>query len=835
MTMPPFLPVTGNNCRLQVAQLSQIFLFLLLALLLSGTPASAQTRNTGDLNRQTAIWKNRLDSIDAEIKKKGINDSRLSQINVELEKTGRQLKNFIDKNRPFAKDAKVLLDKLGPPPKDSEPPETEAVARQRKELQQRFTRTDSAIRSATSLRERAGQLRELVHDMRRQLFTNQILQKGKSPFLLALWQEGVPALSRAVSQLGYSLQSWAARNSLSRLALLALVAIVTSLVLALLMRRGIETWRSYPEGPPPPFFKQAASAGIVSLMRALPPLVAAGLFYAGLYYFDMLSFPLDQLAPVALGAFCTISVIMAMSTTLLAPKRRRWRIFPVASSVARRLNRLIFAIATVYGIDLFLQALNTTLLLPLSLTILQSAIASVIFAGLLIAILRTPFRAHRLAARQKRPRQKSLVRFLKIPLWGIVFAVLLATATGYISLARFLTRQTVVTGSIFIVVYLAYLSINEFTDSFGDDSKPAGRFLRETFDIGPQRREQLGAVSMLVLNGFLGLATLPFLALQWGFSWNDVEDRIRQALFGFDLGNLHISLVSILMAIVLFVLGVFLTRLFQRWLDQRILSKNRSQTGAEDSIKTATGYLGIVISALIALSYAGISFANLAIVAGALSLGIGFGLQSIVNNFVSGLILLAERPIKVGDWIIVGNDEGNVRRISVRSTEIETFDRAHIIIPNSELISGTVKNWTLRGPLGRIKINIGVSYDADPDEVHDLLLREARNNPAVLEYPEPYVALVDFGPSSLDFSLRAYLSDITRSLSVRSQLRFSILRALREANIEIPYPQSDIHLRDMDRLEKALQAKAQPTGNRPRRRRRKPARDRQNKPPEKKS
>ena len=306
---------------------------------------------------------------------------------------------------------------------------------------------------------------------------------------------------------------------------------------------------------------------------------------------------------------------------------------------------------------------------------------------------------------------------------------------------------------------------------------------------------------MLGLNGLLFLTTLPFLALQWGFGWTDVGNWTHKALFGFDFGGLHISLSAIFMALLLFLLGVFLTRLFQNWLDRKILSKSRSQTGAEDSIKTAVGYLGIVISALIALSYTGIGFGNIAIVAGALSLGIGFGLQSIVNNFVSGLILLAERPIKVGDWIGVAGEEGNVRRISVRSTEIETFDRTHIIIPNSELISGKVKNWTLRGPLGRVTINIGISYDADPDEVHDLLLSVTKQHPAVLDYPEPYVVLVDFGDSSLDFSIRAYLSDITNSLKVRSQLRFAILRALRKARIEIPFPQSDIHVREKDMLE----------------------------------
>jgi potassium-dependent mechanosensitive channel len=792
-----------------------LILSLLLPLLFFSQTAQAQTIDIEQLAAQTTQWKKLLDQIDAEIKISPRNDHLLSKIAGTLEKTSIDIKKFVVENKPFADDAKILLDKLGKAPKEGEPPETEAIAKQRKELQRSFTEADSAIRSATSLRVRSGQIREIIHDMRRNLFTSQILEKGKSPFLLSLWEEGIPELSKAFTQIGVIADDWSTRHSVNKLGLLTLVALILGELLFILMQRGILYYRAYPEGPPPPFFKQAASASIVSLMRALPPFATAAFFFGGLHYFDMMSPPIDELAPVFLGAFCTIAAIFALSTTLLAPKRRRWRIFPVSSSVARRLNLLIFAIATVYGVDLFLGTLNTTLLMPLSLTILQSAIASLMFAGLLTAILRTPFKAHKLAGgKGSLSKPRNLTRLLKIPLWGIVFAVLLTTALGYISLARFLTQQTVVTGSILIIAYLAHLTISEFTDRFGDTNKPSGRFLSENFGFSQQRREQLGAVAMLVFNALLALFTLPFLALQWGFSWNDVYSWSRQALFGFEFGGLYISLSAIFIAIILFFLGVLFTRIFQRWLDQKILSKSQSQTGAEDSIKTAVGYLGIVVSALIALSYTGIGFGNIAIVAGALSLGIGFGLQSIVNNFVSGLILLAERPIKVGDWIIVGNDEGNVRRISVRSTEIETFDRSHIIIPNSELISGTVKNWTLRGPLGRVAINVGVSYDSDPDLVHDLLLEVAHNNPSVLEYPASYVVLMDFGASSLDFSLRAYLSDITNSLTVRSQLRFEILRALRKANIEIPFPQTDLHLRDMDRLEKALAQPEQPRGQR---------------------
>lgn len=176
--------------------------------------------------------------------------------------------------------------------------------------------------------------------------------------------------------------------------------------------------------------------------------------------------------------------------------------------------------------------------------------------------------------------------------------------------------------------------------------------------------------------------------------------------------------------------------------------------GLKSSVSTAFGYLGMLAAAAIAASFAGFDLANLAIVAGALSLGIGFGLQSIANNFVSGLILLAERPVKVGDWIRVSGEEGYVRRISVRATEIQTFERSTVIVPNSDLISGTVKNMMLSDRSGRLSIKIGVGYDSDPDQVRTILQEVARSHQQVLGFPEPRVYLTDFGDNSIDFRAR---------------------------------------------------------------------------------
>jgi len=200
---------------------------------------------------------------------------------------------------------------------------------------------------------------------------------------------------------------------------------------------------------------------------------------------------------------------------------------------------------------------------------------------------------------------------------------------------------------------------------------------------------------------------------------------------------------------------------------------------------------------MVAIGTLGFPLSNLAIVAGALSLGIGFGLQSIVNNFVSGLILLFERPIKVGDWIVTSAGEGIVKRISVRSTEIETFDWASVIVPNSELITSPVTNWTHKNRYTRLTILIGVSYDSDPEMVSDILLKAAKANRRTLSYPSPVVYFSGFGDSSLDFEVRIFINNVDDRIPVKNELRFEIFKQFKEAGVEIPYPQRDLHLRSL--------------------------------------
>ncbi len=296
--------------------------------------------------------------------------------------------------------------------------------------------------------------------------------------------------------------------------------------------------------------------------------------------------------------------------------------------------------------------------------------------------------------------------------------------------------------------------------------------------------------------------------LPWGFEADRWTGWLRAAFFGFEVGEVRISLSSILTAVLLIAVGVAATRGIQGWLANRYLPNTRLDVGMRNSIRTMSGYVGMIATAVFAFTYVGLNLQNVALLAGALSVGIGFGLQSIVNNFVSGLILLAERPIKEGDWIVVGSEQGYVRKISIRATEIETFDRGTVIVPNSDLITGTVKNWTHSSMIGRVDISIGVAYGSPTKKVHDLMIEVAKANPSILYYPEPTCLFMDFGPHALAFRLWAFIGDINHVYTVASELRFEIEKRFAAEGIVIPFPQQDLHIKDIDRLEAALAGRA---------------------------
>ena len=272
---------------------------------------------------------------------------------------------------------------------------------------------------------------------------------------------------------------------------------------------------------------------------------------------------------------------------------------------------------------------------------------------------------------------------------------------------------------------------------------------------------------------------------------------------GFTVGEVKIAPLSILAAIFVLVVLVKTTKWIKHKLDSKWLSSTRLTQSEKDTVASIFGYVAITVSILISLSVAGINIASLALIAGALSFGIGFGLQNIVSNFISGIILLFERPIKRGDWIRVGGTEGVVRSINIRSTRLQTFDRSDVLVPNSDLLTNQVTNMMLSDPVGRVKVSVGVAYGSDVVKVRDILVDIARKHPNVLlnqsDIAEPQALFMSFGDSALLFELRFFIKNISDVFRVTSEVNFEIDKQFRELGIQIPFPQRDLHIIEKDK------------------------------------
>jgi len=287
--------------------------------------------------------------------------------------------------------------------------------------------------------------------------------------------------------------------------------------------------------------------------------------------------------------------------------------------------------------------------------------------------------------------------------------------------------------------------------------------------------------------------------LTFAVSYSALDDLLRIVTFittaSVSAGDVTISLNAMLAALAVVALTWIVTKLVRFALDHEILPRLDLRTGVPVAISTIVGYVLVVTGFVLALAALGIDLTKVTLLAGALGIGVGLGLQNVVNNFASGLILMLERPINVGDQIDLGGVVGEVRRIGVRSSTIRTFQGAEVIVPNADLASKQVTNWTLSDRARRYEIDVSVAYGSDPQRVLRLLEKAAGEVPEVQQQPPPRALFTGFGDSSLDFRLFAWVESVDIGMQAQNGLRMAVLRALGDAGIAIPFPQRDLHIR----------------------------------------
>jgi small-conductance mechanosensitive channel len=369
--------------------------------------------------------------------------------------------------------------------------------------------------------------------------------------------------------------------------------------------------------------------------------------------------------------------------------------------------------------------------------------------------------------------------------WLAVGAALVAVLFGYLALAGFLTRETVWVATILAAFFLLVRFTDALFPALLSPASPAGRAIERAVGLTAGSREQIGVL-------LSGGARLVFLLAGWfaiaapfGANPDGLATHLTGAKIVFHLGKATVSPGAIVGALALFFVGLLMTRAVRGWFEHHYLPKTSLDVGLRTSVGAGLTYLGALIAVVVAFTSLGVSFSQIALFASALSVGIGFGLQAIIGNFVSGLILLAERPVQVGDWIAIGDLEGDVRRISIRATEIDMMDKSRLIVPNSDLVSKTVRNITHGGALGRIKIVLKVNDTADPTAVRDVLMSRIEANEDVLKEPAPAVYLTNVADGAMEFSVFAYVASPRVTVKVKSELLFAIVPELAGRGIDL--------------------------------------------------
>lgn len=742
-----------------------------------------------------------LSSLRSQVDKNLQEDGILADLKVKADALVREALAITVDLRPRIDAIQTRLTELGDAPGEGQPAESASVTDDRARLNAARAEVNALTGQAEDLSIEAKALSDRISDIRRALFTSRLFEHTEING--SVLEDAMKSFAADAERVRRSITSWLTFVFKFKALPLAIAVFLSTALASLILFAEYRLFGRINRRDRTIADPSYLSRFSVAFFSTILPSLALSFFLASAYFLlDTFNVLRPDIAPIIASVFGLIGLVFfvtAISRAVMAPAEPNWRLVRLSNKGARDLTIAIFLMALVNGLDYVLSVISETYSSPVVLTVMKSFASSVVVGLLLffVSFLRPVIAQSGDPAAPGRP----WPRAISFTLRGVGAILILSASIGYVGLARFLATQIVVTGAVLATMYIGILTGKAISapNQFGETR--VGQFVGRQFRLSTVGLDQSGIAAGLFIYVFALVTGVPLILMSWGFQPRDLQLWLFNLFTEINVGTIRISIFGILGGVLLFVFGLVFTRWFQKWLDGSVMARSQVDGGVRNSIKTGVGYLGTGIAGIIGISAAGIDLSSLALVAGALSLGIGFGLQNIVSNFVSGLILLVERPFKVGDHVITGVNEGIVKRISVRATEIETFRRQSIIVPNSELINSPLGNWTHRNRMQRSEVPVSVAYDTDPQEVIDVLLEVVKERPDVLRNPDPHVEFLRFGASSLDFELRFHLADMSEGLHVRNEVRMEILRRFRARGIVMPYPHQDVmlHVKEHDR------------------------------------
>ncbi|MCW0320844.1 DUF3772 domain-containing protein [Pantoea dispersa] len=730
------------------------------------------------------------------------NENQLNQLNemaLELSGNAETLGQALIPQRQQL-DAQLAV--LGPAPKaDSGVKETPEVTRKRAALENQKGKLDDQIKQADGIKNGALVLSSQIVNLRRDQLKSQLALNSGSILGPRFWS---PLFSRQdldgekIGDFISELQDTAALSWEPGWRVGTVGWLLAALLVMTLGRRYSEeflAWVSIHKLPEGRLRRSFLAAAIALTTLAAVVLTFNFLSLAFVRRDEVSSDVQDFISRlVQLSVYC--GLIAGLGRAFLSTRRPSWRLPSISSEVALALKPFPPITAALVFIFQTAESFNYTVGTSLNTTIFANGLTALLIGSTGLAISMRTNRVRRRMAQAGNPPEArpTIVGLVQLALTVTAVAILVSLIVGYVTLARFLSYEVIWCGILFGSFYFLSHLINDGCESLFSTNNATGKRLQSSLNIDERYLQQaatlLSAVGKTLLVAFVALALL-----NGTFASSTPIELIQKVIEfwgGKGLESLNIVPAHMVNAILCLVVGIYVLRSVRRWLDKEFLPKTTMDIGMRVSLVTLFSNIGYVLIILLTLSIMGLQWNKLAWIVSALSVGIGFGLQEIVKNFISGLILLTERPVKVGDLVSISGIEGDIRRINVRATEIQLGDKSTVIVPNSQLISQNVRNATMGNAQGVVTIQLTFPLDIDPVQVRELLLDVYRENERILETPEPSVSFKDLTPAGIVLSVTGNVASQRQISGAKSDLLFDILTRLRKEGIVLSTPQTMI-------------------------------------------